>query len=81
MLNMIKSQSGLNMGPVLSKARSLGQISFKSCSPSIEATVLLHSSRNFTIMFVWMICLSSLNMGHVRSKTTSSIYFKNLFTL
>ena len=69
MFGMMISLSGLNMGHVESKTRSLGQISLKPSSSSRGQ--FCFSPRNFTRMFVWIIFRSSLNMGDVGSKTRS----------
>ena len=52
------------------KTRSLGQF-FKNLVHSLENTVLLQSSWNFTRKFVLIISWSSSNMGHVQLKSRS----------
>ena len=70
MLVIIISRSGLKLGYVGSKTRSLGQILEKPC---------VHSKRhsfdpmfiNFVRLLIIIISMSDLKLGHVRSKTRS----------
>ena len=68
------SRSGLNMGHVWSKTRSLGQISLELVHP-LETTIFLQSSWKFIRVFVLMISWSALSMGPAGSKPRSLGHF------